>query len=335
MTDERPITTLMRMIGGFRVSQAIHVAAVLGIADLIKDGPRSSEELAQATSTDPDGLYRLLRALASVGVFHETAGRTFGLTPLSECLLSDAREPGSGWALLIGQEYFWNTWGNLLTGVKTGKNIFPQLYGTDVWTYRSERPELNEIFNAAMTSQSRSVSGLLLAAYDFSQFSNVVDVGGNRGALLADILAANPTVRGVVFDQPHVASDEDLRTAGVADRCKVVVGSFFESVPEGGDAYILKSIIHDWPDQESAEILRVCRKSMGTGSRLLVIDRVIGDPNMGPATKFLDLNMLALPGGRERTEDEFRQLFDASGFRLTRVVPLGSDEASVVEGVPA
>lgn len=329
---ERPFVSLARMVNGFRVSQAIHVAAVLGIADLLKDGARKCDDLAKATDTHPEGLYRLLRALAAVGVFNEGSNRDFSLTPLSESLRSDAEEPARGWAVLIGQEYFWNTWGHLLKGIQTGKNVFPQLYGTDVWSYRADRPELNAIFNDAMSTNARALSQRLVAAYDFSQHTVIVDVGGGRGTLLADILAANPGVRGIVFDQPHVVSDEDLKAAGVVDRCEVVGGSFFESVPEGGDAYILKSIIHDWTDEDSVAILKVCRAAMAQGAKLLVIEQVVSGPNEGPVTKLSDLNMLVLPGGRERTEEEFRRLYEASGFRLVRIVPLAPDGYCVIEG---
>jgi len=323
------------MINGFQISQAIHVAAVLGIADLLKDGPRSNDQLALATSTNPATLYRLLRALASVGVFEEVAGKTFALNPLSQALRTDRPDSIAAWAVLIGQEYFWNAWGNLLTGIKTGENVFPQLHdGMGVWEYRETRPELNAIFNAAMTSSSRGVSASVVQAYDFSQFKLIVDVGGNRGALLAAILTANPSARAINFDQPHVVSDADLAAAGVADRCELVGGSFFESVPSGGDAYVMKSIIHDWTDEESIEILKVCRKAMSPPAKLLVIEQVVGQPNEGTATKFSDLNMLALPGGRERTEEEFTQLFEQSGFRLTRVASPGPDTYCVIEGVP-
>jgi hypothetical protein len=335
MTETRPVDGIARLIDGFRISQAIHVAAVLGIADLLKDGQRASDDLAAATDTDPDGLYRLLRALASVGVFREGPDRKFGHTLLSECLRFDAEQSIAGWARLIGQEYFWGTWGHLMTGVKTGKNVFPQIHGTDVWTYRSTRPELNAQFNAAMTSRSRAAAPLIVNAYDFSGFSVIIDVGGNRGALLADILTANSGPRAINFDQPHVVSDNDLKEAGVAaERYELVSGSFFESLPGGGDAYILKSIIHDWADEESVAILRVCRKAMEPAAKLLIIDQVVPPPNEGPVTKFLDLNMLVLPGGRERTEDEFRALLEASGFRLSRVVPTAPDNVSIVEGVP-
>jgi hypothetical protein len=325
----------MRLIDGFRISQAIHVAAVLGIADLLKEGQRAGDDLAEATNTDPDGLYRLLRALAAVGVFQEGPDGSFSQTALSECLRSGAEQSVAGWAKLIGQEYFWGAWGHLMTGIKTGKNVFPQLHGTDVWTYRSTRPEINAGFNEAMTSRSRAAAPLIVNAYDFSGFRLIVDVGGNRGALLADIMTAHPGPRAIVFDQPHVVSDEDIKAAGIAnDRYETASGSFFESVPAGGDAYILKAIIHDWEDRESIEILRVCRKAMEPAARLLIIDHVVPPPNEGSVAKFLDLNMLVLPGGRERTEDEFRGLLEASGFRLSRVVPTAPDDVSIIEGVP-
>jgi hypothetical protein len=241
-----------------------------------------------------------------------------------------------GWARLIGEEYFWGAWGHLMTGIKTGKNVFPQIHGTDVWTYRSAKPELNATFNAAMTARSSAVAPAIVAAYDFSVFPVIVDVGGNRGALLAAILAANPGPRAINFDQPHVVSDADLKAAGIRkDRYELVGGSFFESLPTGADAYIVKSIIHDWTDAESIDILRVCRKAMEPGAKLLIIDHVVPPANEGIVAKFLDLNMLVLPGGRERTEDEFRALLEASGFQLSRVLPTMPDNVSIIEAVPA
>jgi hypothetical protein len=324
----------MRMVGGFQIAQAIHVAAVLGIADLLKDGPRSCEALAGQTETNAEGLYRLLRALASVEVFREGPNRTFSLSPLSECLRADSPESVRGWAVLIGAEYFWSAWGNLLRGVKTGENVFEQMHGMDVWEYRSTRPELIAIFNQAMTSNSRGVAQAVVGAYDFSPFKLIVDVGGNRGALLAAILTTHPDARGINFDQPDVVSDADLKDAGVADRCELVGGDFFESVPPGGDAYVLKSIIHDWPDDDSIAILKTVRQAMKPDARLLIVEQVVAPPNEGPSAKFSDLNMLALPGGRERTEEEFARLFEASGFRLTQVAAPGPDTYCIIEGVP-
>jgi hypothetical protein len=331
---EQPMQALMRMINGFQVSQAIHVAATLGIADLLRDGPRGHDDLASATGTDPGGLYRLLRALAAVGVFEEGPERTFSLTPISEHLCTDSPASAAGWAKLIGQAYFWNTWGRLLKGVETGKNVFPQLHGEGVWTWRARDTELSRIFDDAMTSRSSMSSRQVIEAYDLSAFSVIVDVGGGRGRFLTDILTANPGVRGILFDQPHVVSDELLKAAGMADRTAVVGGSFFESVPAGGDAYVLRAIIHDWEDTESIAILSNVRKAIPPNGRLLLVEQVVGPPNGEPMTKFSDLNMLVLPGGRERTEEEFAGLYEASGFRLERVVRTAPDGMCVVEGVP-
>ena len=331
---EPPIRALMRMLMGYQVSQAIHVAVVLGVADQLRDGARSSDDLASVTRTDPGGLYRLLRALAAVGVFEEGADRAFSLTPIGQHLRTDLPESAAAWAAYIGQPSFWNTWGSLSAGVKTGENVFRQLHGEDVWTSRARDPQLSRLFDDAMTSRSSAVSRQVVAAYDFSQFSIVVDVGGGRGGLLAEILHANPDVHGILFDQPHVVSDELLTVAGVHERCDVVGGSFFESVPPGGDAYVLKSIIHDWEDDESKVILKTCREAISPDGKLLLVEQVVGPPNEGPMTKFSDLNMLVMPGGRERTEQEFAQLFKASGFKLTRVVETAPDQSCVIEGVP-
>lgn len=332
--NESPAQALIRMVNGYQVSQAIHVAAMLGIADLLRDGSRGCDELASATGMDPGGLYRLLRALAAVSVFEEGPDRTFSLTAMGEHLRTDSEVSIAGWAKLIGQEYFWNTWGRLVVGAESGKNIFHQLHGEDVWKWRARDPQASRIFDDAMTSRSMASSRQVIAAYDFSRFSLIVDIGGGRGRFLADILAANPSARGILFDQPHVVSDELLTAEGVGDRAEVAAGSFFESVPPGGDAYVLKAIIHDWEDAESIAILENVRKAIVPHGKLLLVEQVVGPPNAGPATKFSDLNMLVMPGGRERTEEEFARLYEASGFRLERVVRAMPDGMCVVEGVP-
>jgi hypothetical protein len=332
-----PRDALLRMTNGYQVSQAIHVAATLGIADLLKDGSRSADELAEATGTHAPTLYRLLRALASVGVFAEQSDSRFGSTPLAEHLQTDA--PGSlrAWARLIGQPYFWSAWGHLLHSVNTGEPAFPDLHGTNVWEHRTAHPEEGEIFDAAMTGLSAPVAEAVAQSYDFSGIGVLADVGGGEGGLLATILAANPALRGVLFDLPHVvaAAGALLERAGVADRCEVVGGSFFETVPEGADAYLLKSIIHDWDDAAAIEILRTCRAPMADTGRLLVVEPVIRPGNEPDRAKFSDLNMLVMLGGRERTADDFERLYAEAGFRLTTIVPTGSPPFNIIEGVPA
>jgi hypothetical protein len=326
----------MRLVNGYQVSQAIHVAATLGIADLLKDGPRSFGELAAATGSHPGSLYRLLRALAAVGVFHEDGDKRFALTPLGDCLRSDAADQVGPWAAFIGRPYFWQAWSHLLHGVRTGENAFRQVHGTDVWTYRSEHTEEGAIFDRAMSAISRGVIEGIVGSYDFGFFPCVVDVGGGQGALLAGILRSHRAARGILFDQPHVVAgaDELLRKAGVADRCEVAAGSFFERVPETGDAYLLKAILHDWDDEAALAILRSCRRAMRPGRRLLVLERLIGPPNEQPEAKFSDLNMMVSPAGQERTRAEFAALFASAGFHLVGVTPTGT-RLSVIEGLPA
>jgi hypothetical protein len=325
--------TLLRLVNGYYVSQAIHVAATLGIADLLADGTRTSDELANEAGADPDALYRLLRALASVGVLHEGDGRAFSLTPVGELLRTDV--PGSlhGWAAYAGRPYFWAAWAELLHSVRTGENAFRHVYGQDIWSYRADRPDESVLFDGAMKALTEASNAALIDAFDFSRFETLVDVGGGNGALLASVLASNPALRGVLFDQAHVVAgaDQVLEAAGVADRCRIESGDFFAAVPEGGDAYLLKSIIHDWEDEESSAILRVVRAAMPVGAALLVVERDLGAPNEDAPTKFSDLNMLVGPGGRERTQDEYASLFESTGFRLVGVTPTARTHA-VFEG---
>ncbi len=327
---------LMRLSNGYQVSQAIHVVATLGIADLLKDGPRGSEDLAASVGAHPPSLYRLLRALASLGVFQEDREGHFSLTPLGACLRSDATEPVGPWATFIGQERHWETWGHLLHSVQTGASAFRHLYGTSPWEARAANPEASAVFDRAMTAISVSSAESVLAAYDFGKFRRVVDVAGGQGALLAAILVKHPTVQGVLFDQPHVVASAAplLEAAGVAERCQVVGGSFFEAAPGGGDAYVLKAIVHDWDDAEATAILRSCRSAIEANGRLLVIEREILPPNEGAPAKLSDLNMLVMLGGRERTREEYAVLFAASGFRLASVTPTEAG-LSIFEGVPA
>ena len=297
--DETPGATLGRLIVGFQVSQSIHVAATLGVADLLADGPRTSDELAVATNAHAGSLYRLLRALSSVGVFYEDDGRRFSLTPMGALLRSDV--PGSlrGWAMHVGRPYFQEAWSHLEHSVRTGDNAFQHVHGTDVWAYRAERPDESAIFDLAMESLTSASNRALLDAYDFGRFGSVVDVGGGNGALLAALLGEFPEMRGVLLDQPHVVANAAavLERAGVADRCEIVGGSFFDEVPTGGDAYTLKSIIHDYEDERAMAILRVCRRAMAADATLFLIDRIVGPPNEDPRTKFSDLNMLSRPQG--------------------------------------
>lgn len=237
--DESAANALRRLVNGFQVSQAISVAATLGIADLVADGSRPSAELSAATASDPRALRRLLSTLAAVGVFFERDDDRFGLGPFGEHLRTDGQPSVAGWAAYIGSDAYWTAWGHLLHSVRTGENAFVAVHGVDPWQYRSTRPQVSALFDQAMASLTALVSKAVLTAYDFGGFGVVVDVGGGTGALLADILVSNPNVCGVLFDQPHVVSGAPalLAAAGVDTHCEVVGGSFFESVPDGGDAF--------------------------------------------------------------------------------------------------
>ena len=333
--DQDPAIELRRMVEGYQVSQAIHVAATLGIADLLAHTSLTHDELAAATGTHPPTLYRLLRALASVAILHEREGRRFELAPLGQPLRSDAPNSVSGWAAFIGRPYYWQAWSGLLHSVRSGENAFAHVHGTDVWTYRSTRPEESAVFDRAMTTLSRRANTALLAAFDFGAMRTIVDVGGGNGALLAAVLAAHPAASGVLFDQPHVVwgATALLERAGVAGRCRTVGGSFFESVPAGADAYVLRAVIHDWDDDTSIRILTVVRRALADNSRVLIIERVVTPPNEGRDVKFSDLNMLVGPGGRERTHDEFAALLEASALRLVQVYAAGLH--SIIEAAAA
>ncbi|RKQ92187.1 hydroxyneurosporene-O-methyltransferase [Solirubrobacter pauli] len=305
--EESSSAELMRLINGYQVSQTIHVAAALGIADLLADGPRAVDELAPLTATDESALHRLLRALAAIGILHEKDHRTFGLTELGQ----ELRGPAGAWAAFIGRPYHWTAWGHLMHSVRTGENAFHAMHGVDVWEYRAAHPEEAAIFDAAMTGLSLRVNTAVAAAHDFGRYGVIVDVGGGRGALLASILEHHPGVRGVLFDQPAVVAGAH------ADGFEIVGGSFFESVPQGGDAYLLKSVLHDWEGEPAIRILRVCRRAADTGTTLLIIERQFSLP----AAKLSDLNMLVGPGGRERTTDEYAALLAASGYELVGETP--------------
>jgi hypothetical protein len=324
------------LINGYRITQAIHVAAVLRISDLLLDGPRSAEELAASTEADATALRRVLRALAAEGVYVEDESGRFTNNDLSSQLCRDVAGSAGPFAEFVGQGYHWDTWGHLMDSVRSGKDAFADLYGTDVWTYRSTRPEISAVFDAFMATNTETVIDAVVSAYDFSGTQVVVDVGGGTGTLLGAVLEANPQASGVLFEQPVVIklAIEDNAAAPWAARCQFVEGSMFESVPPGGDVYLLKSIVHDWPDADAVRILTRCREAMTDGSRLLILERILEGPNQGAATKFSDLNMLVMLSGRERSEREFADLCEQAGLRLSRTVATRSPWF-ILEVVPA
>jgi ubiquinone/menaquinone biosynthesis C-methylase UbiE len=323
---------LDHMITGYWISQAIYAAAKFGIADHLQDGPKSVGELARATSTNPDALYRLLWALASVGIFTEGDSRRFALTPLAEPLRRDVAGSKHALALMSGDEQF-RTWAEIDYSIRTGQVAFDKVFGKPIFDYLGEHPDKARIFDAAMVGIHGRESNAVLNAYDFSAFGVVADIGGGNGSQLTEILKKHNRMKGILFDLPHVIerAKERIQAAGLVDRCKLVAGSFFEAVPEGADAYVLRHIIHDWDEEKCLTILRNCHRAMSAAGKLLVIESVIPPGNEPFHGKFLDLVMLLIPGGQERTEDEYRTLFGRAGFELTRIVPTGS-AVSIVEG---
>ncbi len=333
MMEQSPREQLDGMITGYWLSQAIYAAAKFDIAGYLKDGPKSVEDLAEATSTNPDALYRLLRALSSVGIFVESNARHFSLTPLAEPLRSDVPHSKRALALMAGDEQF-RTWGEIEYSIRTGKVAFEKVYGKPIFDYLGENPEKAVIFDAAMTGIHGSETNAMLDAYDFTGIGVLADIGGGNGSQITAILQKHTTLKGILFDLPHVVerSKSHLEAAGVSNRCKIVGGNFFEAVPANADAYLLRHIIHDWDDEKSVRILSHCHTAMSSSSRLLLVESVIPPGNDRFGGKFLDLVMLLIPGGKERTEGEYRTLLREAGFDLTRVVPTAS-EVSVIEGM--
>ncbi len=327
---------LLQMVFGYQLSQAVYVAAKLGIADLLSAGPQSGEDLGRATGVHGPSLDRVMRVLCSAGVFTKDQAGRFIMAPLARYLLAGGSHSVRDYALMHGSPWFWRGW-DLPYSVTTGKAGFAHAHGQEFFQYLAQHPEASALFDRAMTGAAPQRHADVAAAYDFSQVRTVVDVGGGNGGLLAAILKANPRLKSILYDQPHVVAGADLilSEVGVADRCRIVAGDFFASVPEGGDTYILAAVIHDWDDDRASVILKNCARAIGRRGTLLLVERVLPAATTGDTLKFLsDLNMLVLLGGRERTEEEFRALLVGAGFSLKRII-LTPRLFSIIEAVPA
>ncbi|HXY33903.1 MAG TPA: methyltransferase [Planctomycetaceae bacterium] len=329
-----PQQHLNQLISGYWHARCVYVVAKLGIADLLASGPQSIEELARRTGTHRPALFRLLRALASLGVFAEEPGQRFALTPAAELLRQDV--PGSQWAMavMMGEEHY-SAWGELLYSVRTGKIAFDKIYGMPVFEFLSQNPEQAALFDKAMVGVHGRETSAMLDAYDFSVFSSIADIGGGNGSTLCGILKRHPKIHGTLFDLPGVIerAGATVEAAGLANRVHLVAGSFFESVPGGVDAYVLRHIIHDWDEDKAIRILANVRRAIRDDGRLLVVESVIPPGNEPFFGKLLDVTMMVIPGGQERTAQEYHDLFGKAGFRLARIVPTAAD-VSVIEGVP-
>lgn len=320
---------------GFIVSAALGTATRLDIPDHLANGPRTTSDLARAANANEDALYRLLRALSTVGVFHEPAPRTFTLTPVGELLRSGAPGGARDMILWMCDPFHYRVYAEMLSAVQTGQTVGEKVVGMPVFEYFTRDTALAERFNNAMTAFSATVAPAALQAYDFSGIDVLVDIAGGHGMILASILREYPRMRGVLFDLEHVLAGNRLEEFGVKDRVALAAGDFFTAVPPGGDAYIMKHIIHDWDDDKSVVILKNIRRALDgkPHGKVILLDTVIQAGNQPDMGTLIDLEMLLLPGGKERTAAEFGALFERAGFELTRIVPTQSP-LSVIEARP-
>lgn len=329
-----PHVAMLEMITGMWVTQAIGVVAVLGVADHVTEEGTAAATLAQMTNSHPEALYRLLRALSSIGIFRELGDRKFGMTAMAECLKTD--HPNCIRHLAVFQtQVNWEHWAELEYCVIHGKDAIEKLYGEKHFEHWAKHPEKAEILDRAMTDMSRMECEAILAAYDFSGFETVADIGAGHGGFLSEVLKTQSRAKGLLFDLPHAleGARSFLREEGLEGRVRVETGSFFDSIPSGADAYLMKHIIHNWSDDEARTIIRNIRKVIPATGKLLLIERLIADRNFPHSSKFVDLEMLVLSSGKERTKEEYAKLLSETGFRLERIIPTVSP-ANVIEAVP-
>lgn len=336
MTDRELTTTLRQMIGGFQGTQLVYVMAELGIADLLTDDPRDSGDLAAQLHVNPDALYRVMRALAQIGLLDQGRDGRFSLTPLGGTLRSDRPDSMRPVARFWGHEMIQSAWGNVLHSVRTGETAFDHAFGMPAFTYLDVHPEAAAIYHQGMAQMRSRATQAAVAAYDFGSFGTIIDVGGGNGSLLIEILLAYPGPQGIVVDLPNARGEAEamIATAGLNARARFEPGDFFSSLPRGGDCYLLRQVLHDWNDARTETILRVCREAVGPESRLVLIELVLpaaGDP--GVDVVMTDVTMLVRVGSRERTEAEYRELLARTGFRLDRVIPTSSPH-NILEAMP-
>jgi hypothetical protein len=331
-----PTEQMLQMMSGLWVSRGIWVAAKLGISDHLVDGAKTVEEIAAATDAHADSLYRVLRMLGMVGVYREEDGRKFSLTPLSETLRSDVAGTLRGAAIAEMGEVHYEAWGNIMHSVKTGEIAFDNKFGKDIWAYFQTDPEKAENFNRYMAASSELLNEAISTKYDFSDYDKLIDVGGGIGGMISAILEKNPNLKGAIYDQPSVIEQAKgfLESKGLSDRCETIAGSFFESVPEGGDIYSMRWILHDWEDSKSLTILENIKKVLPAHGKLLLAEAVVPEVGEPHFSKFFDLIMLVMTGGRERTEKEWRTLLEKAGYKIERIIPTESF-LSIIEAIPA
>lgn len=326
-----PPAQLMNFIVGKWISKPIYVAAELGIADMLAEGPKTIEELAQASRSHGPSLYRMMRALASVGIFSETEAKRFELTPMAECLKTGAMR---SIALMFNSDWSDKAWSCFLDSVRTGDTAFEKAHGIQVSDWLEKNPQAACVFNEANAIKAGSSHRSIVDVYDFSGIHTLTDVGGGLGVLMAEILVANPFMEGIVADIPSVIQEtrKTIQARGIEDRCQAIECDFFQDIPSGSDAYLMSNILHDWTDEQCQIILNNCHRAMKTDSRLLIVEMIIPPGNEPSIAKLLDLEMLVITGGRERTEAEFDHLFVSSGFKLSRVIHT-KEGVCIIEGI--
>jgi hypothetical protein len=329
-----PEAVLTQMLAAPLITQALRVVAELGIADLLATGARTVDELATETGAHTASLYRFMRALAGCGVFSETGGRFFELTPMAELLRTNVEGSMRDLAIFMGADWHWKVWGDAPYSARTGNAAWEHVHGKEVFPYFAENAGAARVFDNAMTSLSKMVSKAVVEAYDFSSIRKLADIAGGHGSLLAAILRANSHLKGLLFDVPQVIAGARayVEAEGVGHAIELASGDFFVNIPEGADAYMMKHIIHDWDDARALAILKNCHRAMPDDGKLLLVEMVVPGGNEPHFAKIQDLEMMLSPGGLERTADEFRELFAAAGFELRRIIPTASP-MSVIEGV--
>jgi O-methyltransferase domain len=329
---------LIELIGGYMAAHSLGLAAELKIADFIKDGVCTSTELAEATGTHEPSLRRLPRTLAAVGIITEPEPGRFGLTDIGTLLRSDSVDSLYAFTRMFCHQALFTSWQGLAHVIKTGQPAFTEAFGKDIYGYLADQPQLSALFNEAMSQESRISAEQFATAYDFSEVKTVVDLGGGDGTLLASVLRAHPHLRGIVFDSPSGVAQAGavLADAGVADRCEVQAGDFFQAIPADGDLYVIKSVFQDWDDEAARAILRTCRAHLPETATLLIVGSVLPETasTAEPIVFFTDLNMLVNSGGRERTEGEFRALLRDSGFEVESVTYAAAGPLSVIRATP-
>lgn len=332
--NSTPANALRQMITGYWMTNALHVAAKLGLADQLSQGPLQYVELAKRTHTHPPTLFRLLRALASIGVFSDIGNGHFALTPMAALLQTGAPDSMHAFAMMHGEEQYY-AWGDLLHSVRTGEPAFEHLFNSPVFAYLRQNPSSGATFHKAMTNMATLFARSVIASYDFAQFRSVVDVGGNQGTLLAAILRAFPNLHGVLFDLPHVieTSGSQLRDLALQHRVTMTGGNFFHEMPAKHDCYVVAQVLHDWNDEHGQMILRRVRDAITLDGKLLVIEDIIREGNEPHFGKWRDLHMLVMAKGCERTAEQYRNLLQASGFELTKLITMGNN-ASIIEARP-